>query len=249
MTHSADKKSPQEIKRAKQRDQFQEATGITFPEGDVFGQMMATKLDDALRTGARTIDPDKEDSPIHCSAEWHFMRYSGPGSTLVPVVYSIAWHLAGESENFRLSGEKLAAYLNKKKADEIYAAASLLVADGFFQVIEQPDGMPVEYKPIRHKEWAATHPNRCTKKIEIDWVQDDPELAQLGKNLYAILGGERFHKNILLGVRNAAPGLTDEEICAQGKKFLVLDKGKGKGQQRRERFIEYLRSLKREEPF
>ena len=109
--------------------------------------------------------------------------------------------------------------------------------------------MPVKYRPVGHEEWGQKHPNRCTKKIEIEWVHDDPELAKLGRKLYAVLGGEKFHKNILLGVRNAAPGLTDAEICAQGKKFLELDKGKGKGVARRARFIEYLRSLKREEPF
>src|SRR5580704_5267576 len=133
-------KTPQEIKRAKQRAQFQEATGITFPEGDVFGQMMAAKLNDALRIGAHTINPDEEDSPIHCSHEWHFARYCGPGSTLAPLLYGISLHLTKDSGNFKMAAESIARYLNKKKPDEVYAAASLLVADGFWQVIEQPDG-------------------------------------------------------------------------------------------------------------
>ncbi|MGA8429491.1 MAG: hypothetical protein WB729_06695 [Candidatus Sulfotelmatobacter sp.] len=242
-------KTPQEIKREKLRQQFQAATGISFPEGDVFGLMMATKLNDAIRTGARTINPDNEDSPIHCNAEWHFSRYTGLGAKWAPVLYSISWHLSKDTRVFCLSLENLARFLNLKKADDIREAADMLVADGWWLVIEKEKGLPVKYRPVGHEEWEQKNPNRCTKKIEINWVQDDPELAKLGKNLYAILGGEKFHRNILLGVRNAAIGLADDEICAHGKKFLELDKGKGKGKARRARFIEYLKGLKREEPF
>lgn len=45
-------KTPQEVKREKLREQFQAATGISFPQGEVFGLMMATNLNDAMRTGA-----------------------------------------------------------------------------------------------------------------------------------------------------------------------------------------------------
>jgi hypothetical protein len=237
-------KSPQEIKRKKIVDEFQKRTGITFTGEQGNNFPFAQMLHDAVRVGARTIDPNKEDSPIHCSHEWHFARYTGPGSSLVPLLYGISFHLAGESGVFRPSLQGIQRYLNVGNADNIYAAAELLVTDGFWEVIERENGKPVKYRPVRHKDWAEQHPNRCTKKIEIDWVQEDEPLAALGRSLYAVLGGEKFHRNVLLGVRNAAPpNSTDEEIVTHGKKFLAADKGKGSGVARRKRFLEYLRDL------
>src|SRR5580704_1006795 len=132
-------KTPQEIKRAKQRAQFQEATGITFPEGDVFGHMIAAAVDDAVRTGARRINTDEEDSPIRCNAEWHFSRFNGAGKTVAPLLYQVSFHLAKNTGSFHLKVAKSAKFLNTKP-DNIYEAAHLLVASGFWQVIEAEIG-------------------------------------------------------------------------------------------------------------
>ena len=242
MDNTTDKKSPQQIKADKIRANIGQITGISFGD-DPFGTAMAGVVHDAIRTGARKVNQDEEDAPIHCNAEWHFARYSGAGSTLVGAIYGISWHLAKDSGSFYLSKLQMATFLDKR-ADDITAAASLLEADGFWRVIEREAGKPVKYQPVKHTDWALAHPDRCTKKIEIEWVQDDPDLAKLGRDLGAILGGEKFYKEILIGVRNAAPeGSTNEEICRHGKNFLATDKGNGGGIERRKRFLEYLREL------
>lgn len=249
MANSTDKQKPeaQDIKRQKILEQVQEITGIKF-EGDAAQNFpFAQIIHDAVRVGARKIDPDFEDSPIHCCAEWHFARFSGPGLTLVNALYGISWHLAGESGTFFPSMTKLAPFLNKTKADELYAAADLLVTSGFWETVEALNGKPVKYRPIAHAEWAEKHPGLCTAKIELNFPHDDPELAILGKKLYAIFGGEKFYPNVLRGIRSAADGLNDEEICEHAKQFMADDAVAalelGVGKERRKRFIQYLRGL------
>jgi hypothetical protein len=232
-------KTPQEIKAQKIRDRIQELTGITF-SGEL-GAQLAGAVNDSILVGARKIDADKEDSPIECNAEWHFARYSGPGAAHAPLLYSISFHLAGESGNFFLSVQKLAKFL-KADPDNIYAAAHLLETDGFWEVIEALPGKSKKYRPVPHKEWAEKHPNRCTKKVEFPFAADDEQLALFGRNLYAILGGEHFFPNVLRGFRKAAAGLTDEQICERAKAFMVADAGNDSGKARRKRFREFLSS-------
>lgn len=239
ITPATNNLTPQESKAANIREQVKQLTGISFsgPQGDQWAETIL----DAVSVGARQVNPDEEDAPLHCCAEWHFARFTGPGSKFVPLLYAISFHVAGESGNFFPTLEKLAPFLNTKR-DNIYAAARLLVVGGWWEVIEKEHGKPVKYRPVGHKEWEQRHSGRCTKKIEVEYVHDDEELAKLGRALGAILGGEKFHKNILLGVRNAAPnGSSDEDIRAHGKKFLAIDKGKGSGKERRKRFLKYLR--------
>lgn len=240
MTEPSTDKSPQEIKGEKIVDEIQKVTGISFT-GDL-GEMMARRVHDAIHTGERTVDPDKEDSPIHCCAEWHFARFSGPGATLVPLLYQISFHLAHESGNFFLSGQKVARYLGAKPAN-IYAAAHLLVASGFWKKIEAELGKVVKYSPVGHQAWAEMHPGRCTQKLEMNFTQDDEELAALGRNLYAIMGGEQFFPHVLLGIRKAADGYSDQQICELAKQFMDSDNGKGDGKARRKRFVAFLRTL------
>lgn len=231
---------PQETKAGKVRDKVQELTGITF-SGDL-GDQLASAVNDALITGARTVDADKEDSPIECNAEWHFARYSGTGATLVPLVYHISWHLAGESGCFFLSVQKLAKYLVAKD-DNVYAAVHLLETDGFWELIEALPGKPKRYRPVGHKEWSEKHPNRCTKKVEFPHAADDEQLAEFGRKLYGILGGLQFFPNILRGYRKAAGGLTDDEICDAAKRFLEDDADfYSSDVVRRKRFKEFLKA-------
>jgi len=235
---AADKPTPQEIKAAKIRERAKQLTGIDF-EGD-FGLQMAGTVVDAVRVGAGQLTV-QDDLPSYCCAEFHFAQYSGPGSTLVPLLYGISFHLSKESNSFHLALDKLVPVLHTKD-DLVYAAADLLVTDGFWIVTESENGKPVKYRPVRHTEWAQQHPGRCGEKIVIEYADTGSELYLLGRRLFAVLGGEKFHKNILLGVRNAVSSrTTDDEICAHAKKFMALDKGKGSGKERRKRFIEYLR--------
>ena len=194
-------KTPQEIKAEKLLQQFQEPTGVSL-SGDL-AVMLASKLDDSIRTGARQINAAEEDSPIECCAEWHFARFTGPGKNYVPLLYGIAFHLAGESGNFFLSMSKAAKFLGVDR-DELYDAAHLLVASGFWQKIEAEIGKAVKYRPVGHKEWAQLHPGRCTKKLEMGFTQEDEELALLGRNLHAIFGGEKFFSEVLKGYRRDA---------------------------------------------
>ena len=243
-------KSSQEIKAAKIKGEIEQVTGITF-SGDL-GEQLASAVNDAILTGARKVNAADEDSPIECCAEWHFARFRGTGKNLVPLLYGISFHLAKESGAFYLSMNKVAKYLGLDR-DDLYPAANLLVASGFWQKIESEIGKAVKYRPVGHKEWAQLHQGRCTKKLEMGFTQDDEELALLGRNLHAIFGGEKFFPEVLKGYRrdaafgNAAGiALSDDEICQQAKKFFALDKGKGGGKERRKRFAQYLRDYARQ---
>jgi hypothetical protein len=198
-----------------------------------FPEQLLRGIDDLLRTGLRTIKADDEDSPLHCSSEYHFARMSGEGSTLVPLLYAVSFHLAGESKSFRLSMQKLRSYLNVKKDDYIYAAAYLLVASGFWEKIEAERGKPVMYRPVGHSEWAQKHPGFCTSMIKLPYSDGD----ELGRVLHGILG-EKYFDNVLQGLRNT--GATDEQIKEAARKFIVEDRNRGSGKERRKRFQKYL---------
>jgi len=199
-----------------------------------FPEQWLRVIDDLVRTGLRSIKADDEDSPLHCSSEYHFARMSGEGSTLVPLLYGVSFHLAKESKTFNLSLQKLGRFLNVKKGDYIYAAAHLLLASGFWEMIEAESGKPVMYRPVGHAEWAQKHPGFCTSKIEFPYSDGD----ELGRALHGILGGEKFFPNVLQGLRNT--GATDEQIKEAARKFIVEDANKGSGKERRKRFQKYL---------
>jgi hypothetical protein len=246
--------NPQKIKAQKIRDKAKQLTTSVYGYGAAAGKeigiefgndpaslKLAQAIVDASRVHARHVDPENEDSALECGSEWHFAQYTGPGSTLVPLVYSTAFRVAKKSKNWFASVPNIARYLHKRD-DDIYAAIDLLVADGFFRVIEAEKGKKVKYRPIGHREWAHLYPGRCTAINSIAWEQKNPELALLGKNLWSILGGERFFPNVLRGLRKAAEGKTDEEICQLAQQFMAEDAGKGSGKDRRKRFAEFLRN-------
>ncbi|HTC46124.1 MAG TPA: hypothetical protein VK722_02290 [Candidatus Aquilonibacter sp.] len=201
---------------------------------DEFPEQWLEAIRDQERGGLKRINPDNEDSPFHCSAEWHFARFTGDGASLAPLVYGIAFHIAGDSGNFAASVVRIAKYLNAKE-DYVYSAVNLLVLTGFFQVIEAEKGKPTQYRVVGHKQWAETHPGYCTKKIEKLFPDEDP----LGKKLFGILGGEEYFPNLLKGLRNT--GATDEQIEQAGKLFMEHDKGNG-SRGRRKRFQDQLRA-------
>ena len=185
-------------------------------------------------TGLYKVNADEQDSPIECSAEYHFARFTGDGATIAPLIYQIAFRLAKKSETFNLSAKKLAAYLDVN-AEYVYKALRLLVDAGFLRRIEKKAGRPTLYRPISHRDWQPEHPNCCTAMIKLPYSEGD----QLGRQLHGILGGETFFPNVLTGFRKS--GLSDAEICDHAKQFLQEDKGKGSGKERRKRFGEYLK--------
>jgi hypothetical protein len=201
---------------------------------DALPEAFLAAIHDQERTGRKRVDPEKEDSFLHCSAEWHFARFTGDGASLAPLVYNIVFRIAGDSGNFSASAAKLATYLNVNDR-YVYDAIDLLVAAGFLQLIEAELGKPTKYRPVGHTEWAEKHPGCCTKKIDKLFTDEDP----LGKKLFGILGGLKCFPNMLKGLRNS--GATDEQIEQCGKTFMEQDKGKG-SKRRWKRFHDYVRS-------
>lgn len=248
--------SPKKPRRTKaemageRRKKVESWVGITF-EGEL-GQQLAEAIDDAVRTGARRLDPDDDANSyaIECSPEYHFARFKGTGASLVPSIYHIVWRITGERNGetgtvpearpWTLSARELARYLDAEP-EYVYRALDLLVRSGFFEVIETELGKPTKYRPVGHKKWAEGHPGMCVTRWKFPY-QDDDELATLGKNLHAILGGEKFFRNVLIGYQRS--GLSDAEICRAAKAFFEEDRGKGSGKERRKRFGEYLKTWK-----
>jgi len=217
----------------KRRAKLLEQIGLPdFPDG------LLRAIEDVQLTGLRKIDRNEEDSPMECNAEWHFARFNDKGASLAPLIYSIAFHLAKESGEFFVSAQKLARFLHVNGDKYIYAAIHLLVASGFFEVIEAEVGKSVKYRPVGHKEWAQRHPGYCTAMQQPEHFKGGDEL---GRQLYGIMGGEHFFEGVLKGFRKS--GLSDEEICDHAKIFMQDDRNKGSGKERRKRFGEYLKPI------
>jgi hypothetical protein len=198
-----------------------------------FPDQWLRRLHEALRTGIRQV-PEGEVAPYHCSSEWHFARFTGDGATLAPLVYGVMFHLASKSEDAFPSIQKLGRYFNVND-DYLYAAARVLVLSGWLEVLESERGKTVHYRPVGHQEWAGKHPGFCVHKDELYFSMGD----ELGRALYGILGGEKYHPNVLKGLRNT--GATDAAIKLAAVQFMKTDRGNGEGKDRRKRFQAYLR--------
>jgi hypothetical protein len=198
-----------------------------------FPDLFLRPLHDAQRTGRRHV-PEDEVAPYHCSSEWHFARFMGDGARVAPLVYGIMFHLGSKSNDAFPSIQKLARYFNVND-DYLYAAVNLLVIAGFLEVLESEQGKTVHYRPVGHEEWAGKHPGFCVHKDELYFSKGD----ELGRALYGILGGEKYHPNILKGLRNT--GVTDAGIKLAAVQFMKTDHGNGGGKDRRKRFQAYLR--------
>jgi hypothetical protein len=203
-------------------------------------------LNAQIRTGVRRVNQDDEIAPLHCCAEWHFSRMEGAGVTLVPLLYGISWHLAGDPEkdpqasgDFYLNLRDLAQFLEADE-DDIYAAATLLRVAGWWQVLEEKLGKPTHYRPVGHTEWSAAHSDCCVIKQEFPH-QEKTELQMLGRQLHKFLGGAKLFDNVVRGWRKLAP--SDDALCAAAKAFMQTDRGQGAGAGRHQRFGAYLRAL------
>jgi hypothetical protein len=198
-----------------------------------FPDQFLRRLHAAQRAGLRCV-PEDEVAPYHCSSEWHFARFTGDGASLAPLVYGVMFHLASKSGDAFPSVQKLGRYLNVND-DYLYAAAGVLVIAGWLEVLESEQGKTVHYRPVGHEEWAKKHPGFCIHKDELPYHDMD----ELGRALYGILGGEKYHPNVLKGLRNT--GVTDAGIKLAAVQFMKTDHGNGGGKDRRKRFQAYLR--------
>ena len=151
------------------------------------------------RTGLRF--GNTETYPIECSAEYHFARMTGKGSTLVPLLYGVVFHIAKESKSFFVELSKVTKYLNVGDPDLIYSAARLLVKSGFFEVWDRKLGQATAYRPVGHKEWSERWKrfDLCCKKEDKPFPYiEDTEAQLLGRKLSAIFGGSRIFPEYLL---------------------------------------------------
>lgn len=182
-------------------------------------------------------NPPLEDTSINCNEQYHFSRFSGPGSNLAPRLYAIMLHVAKENGTFWASLKNLRKFLLVTNDNLIYRAVRLLVLSGFVEVIEATDGMPTKYRPIGHKQWAEKYADLklCCKRVE---KFPFPTEDDLGPKLYGILGGEKFFPNVLKGLR--ATRASDAQLLVLAKKFMEKDAGRGPGKERRKRFQQFV---------
>jgi hypothetical protein len=199
---------------------------------------MLDAIVDLRRTGLRAIGPDEPEHALYCSAEYHFARFTGDGASIALLLYNISWHVAGADGLFFVSGQKLAAYLGIQNDEVIYAAARLLVLSGFWEVAERKLGKAVRYRLVSHEEWAQRHPGFCITKYQFPF-QDDDDVAQFGKRLHGILGGERFYRDVLRGWYPKYG--TADELCADAVVFMKRDAGQSDGVGRRKRLGTFFR--------
>jgi hypothetical protein len=159
-------------------------------------------------------------SLFFCSAEWHFAQLSGPGARYAPLIHSHALHIARTSGIYSASVPNLAAYFG---ADEksIRKALHILLALGFFEIVEEAPGSSVRYRPIRHKDWQPKNPGRCTAKQAGVWQGDT-----LSAELYAI-SGQRFrtYPNLIKAMRKTK--LSDDQIKEHFRMFATQEHSAG----------------------
>jgi hypothetical protein len=103
----------------------------------------------------------------YCTLEWHLKRYMGGRITLAALVYPFALGISKQSGRFRCSGIELADYFNCSKG-AVYEALQLLEDLGFLVLELEASGKPSVYRVLTHKEWAKTHPGKCSVKTDRD---------------------------------------------------------------------------------
>jgi hypothetical protein len=156
------------------------------------------------------------DSLLHCSTEWHLAQLKGKGARLTLYLYDLSCRVSVRTGRFSPSMQRMAAYLQCTPG-ELYCAAAMLVEEGFWIVLDSGIGKPTQYRPVRHKEWQESNPNRCTTKASMPW--DEEQQDQLAPLLYGVTGGHTFYTNVLTGWRRRS-GLTDEAIIERAKVFM-----------------------------
>jgi hypothetical protein len=164
---------------------------------------------------AKAANPSPE-STLFCSAEWHLSKAK---STLVPLIYSLAFRLAKNSGVFSASLRTLASYFGSGYKT-VWRAVHELIKLGFFELVNEELGKPSIYRVITHEQWAENHRGQCSEKMMFPWSGENKD--KLGIDLHAASGARvTFFPNQLKALRNT--GLTDAEIIGRWKAFLVED--------------------------
>lgn len=161
-----------------------------------------------------------DDSPFHCSAEWHLQQMT---SRLALAVYCLARKLSRKSGVFSASAENVAMYFGVHR-NTAQRTLEELANSGFFGLSQIERFKPNVYHVVDHKEWAKKHPGRCVKKSSFPW---DGEGDPLGTQLHAISGQRvKFLPNQAAALRKY--GLSDDQIEAEFRTFLDETSYEGK---------------------
>jgi len=175
-----------------------------------------------------------DESPFHCSAEWHLQQMT---SRLALAVYSLARKLSGKSGVFSASAENVAKYFGVHR-NTVQRALEELANAGFFDLWEVERFRPNVYHVVDHQEWAKRHPGSCVKKSSFPWQgEGDP----LGRELHAISG----HRVKLLPNQTVALrkfGLSDDQIKAEFGTF--LDESTYEGKRWKYAYYDFLKHLR-----
>jgi hypothetical protein len=175
-----------------------------------------------------------DESPFHCSAEWHLQQMT---SRLALAVYSLARKLSGTSGVFSASAENVAMYFGVHR-NTAQRALEELANFGFFELSQIERFKPNVYHVVDHKEWAIRHPGQCVKKSSFPW---DGEGDPLGTQLHAISGQRvKFLPNQAAALRKF--GLSDDQIKAEFHTF--LDESSYEGKRWKYAYYDFLKHLR-----
>jgi hypothetical protein len=159
-------------------------------------------------------------SHYHCTAEWHFSRFTGHGATLAPIIYDFAFHLTKPPQKpyFYASTPNLAEYFGVDEKT-VRKALRLLAKSGFFELVRAMPGRTNQYRPVRHPEWQKKYPERCIQRLQVTYGDEDP----LGPVLYAASGSnfKVLGANVLKSMRNT--GHSDDAIATHFNNFLETE--------------------------
>jgi hypothetical protein len=134
-------------------------------------------------------------SNLHCCAAYHISQLTGDGSTQAFYLYDRCCALGHESGKAFPSLRQMALFLHCHET-KLYAAAGLLVDEGWLVEEFKKPGTPTHYVPVEHDVWVGRHPGRCAQRLEPDYWKRDP----LGAAFYGITGGCKIPgPNILTG--------------------------------------------------
>lgn len=153
-----------------------------------------------------------QDSPYHCSAEWHLAALR----PICALIHGFALHIGWESRTFSCSAVNMAEYLQRNEST-IRAGYKELEDLGFFEKKIQGRFNSSVYRVLNHEEWAKKNPGRCVQKLDFGW-KDDP----LGQRLYIASGMRvKWREQQINALRNV--GSTDERIVEEFERYYELE--------------------------
>jgi hypothetical protein len=161
-------------------------------------------------------DGDVVYSTLHCSAAYHISQFTGKGASQAFYLYDVCRALGHESDKAFPNLRHLASFFHCHE-NQLYAAAKMLVSEGWLMVKTQKQGVPSTYSAIDHDAWASTHTDRCVQKLSPDYWKGDP----LGAAFYGATGGCKIPgPNILVGWLRLCDGDADR-LLAHAKAYVA----------------------------